>query len=218
MPPPAPSLRARVTTRLFRETLDRVVPDSIYVARRTLTAPRVALTLDDGPDDLTESYLTLFNKYDVKATFCVIGKLAAERPKEIQSMLAQGHQVISHGYTHTVFPKLSRDGLSRELSLTSSLLAPEDQRYVRPPQGAMNLRSLVRLGLLGYSVVHWSLDSDDCRTEDPARVAKRIESSRPGEIVLLHEGQKWTLEALERALPAMKARGYTFVTVRDLLQ
>jgi peptidoglycan/xylan/chitin deacetylase (PgdA/CDA1 family) len=90
---------------------------------------------------------------------------------------------------------------------------------VRPPQGAATLGSLARCARAGFTTVLWSLDSDDCRDESPAALAARLGPERvsPGEIVLLHEGQRWTLEALPAILGGLRDAGYALVTVSELL-
>jgi peptidoglycan/xylan/chitin deacetylase (PgdA/CDA1 family) len=90
---------------------------------------------------------------------------------------------------------------------------------VRPPYGATSARSLALSASAGYTTVLWSLDSDDCRTQSPAEVAARVAPARvaPGEIVLLHEGQDWTLRALPWILETLRADGWQAVPVGEML-
>jgi peptidoglycan/xylan/chitin deacetylase (PgdA/CDA1 family) len=90
---------------------------------------------------------------------------------------------------------------------------------VRPPYGATSVRSLAVCAAAGYTTVMWSRDSDDCRTTSPDEVVARMAPAdlRPGEIVLLHEGQSWTLAALPRILEKLGAAGWQAVTVGELL-
>jgi peptidoglycan/xylan/chitin deacetylase (PgdA/CDA1 family) len=69
----------------------------------------------------------------------------------------------------------------------------------------------------GYTTVLWSLDSDDCRTTSPDVVARRVACSTAGEIVLLHEGQRWTLDALGPMVAALRDAGLELVTVSEML-
>src|SRR5262249_46186481 len=130
-----------------------------------------------------------------------------------------GHEVAGHGFTHTAFPKLTVPALRDELARTSALLPPTRRPLVRPPFGATSLRSLAVSATAGYTTVLWSRDSDDCRTTDANDVLARLAPAglTPGEIVLLHEAQDWTLAALPRALEALAAAGWQAVTVGDIL-
>ena len=88
---------------------------------------------------------------------------------------------------------------------------------MRPPRGASSLRSLARLAVNGYTTVLWSLDSDDCRSDDAAEIAAICGGATAGDIVLLHEGQQWTLDALPGMLEQIAARGLRAVTLNELL-
>ena len=89
---------------------------------------------------------------------------------------------------------------------------------MRPPSGATNPASLARCARAGYTTVLWSRDSDDCRTQDPAEIAARVapEALRPGEIVLMHECQAWTLAALPAILENLARAGWRAVPVGEL--
>ena len=104
---------------------------------------------------------------------------------------------------------------------TSALLprASTARPLVRPPHGATSLRSLMITARAGYTTVLWSRDSDDCRTQNAAEVAARVApaSLTPGEIVLFHEGQSWTLEALPDILGKLAAEGWRTVSVGEML-
>ena len=83
--------------------------------RGPLTTKRIALTFDDGPDDMTPQYLELLDDLGVPATFFVCGERAARYPELIREYLRRGHQIANHGYDHTRFTKLSRSQLLDQL-------------------------------------------------------------------------------------------------------
>ena len=91
---------------------------------------------------------------------------------------------------------------------------------VRPPYGATSVRSLAVCAAAGYTSVMWSRDSDDCRTTSADEVVARLDPGAltPGEIVLLHEEQRWTLDALPRILTALRDGGWQAVTVGEILR
>ncbi len=220
---PAPTRAARARSRLLRELL-RAAPRSVLVTRGPLARdrPRVALTFDDGPDEMTPRYLDVLDRLGVRATFFVIGENVSRRPSLVTEYVARGHDVAGHGYTHTPFPMLAPAVLVDELARTADLLPPCVSRrpFVRPPQGRVSPASLLRVAAAGYTTVLWSLDSDDFRTRDGAELRRRCAPGavRSGEIVLFHELQAWTLEAIPAIVDGLRAAGFELATVGELLR
>jgi peptidoglycan-N-acetylglucosamine deacetylase len=216
MPRPPATWAARL-----QRSAAALLPASLVVFRGPREEKRVALTFDDGPEQLLDGYLDVLERFKARATFFVLGECLAVRRAGVYEMIRRGHEVASHGYSHKRFTLMSRGELDDELDRTDELLPVSRARrpLIRPPQGASNLRSLARCALRGYTTVLWSLDSDDCRTEDPRVVVQACAPERvsPGEIVLLHEGQRWTLEALPEVLAGLQGAGYALVTVGELL-
>jgi peptidoglycan/xylan/chitin deacetylase (PgdA/CDA1 family) len=216
----APREPANLTSRL-KALAARVIPDRVLVKSGPPGPRRVALTFDDGPHAMTDTYLDLLDRYHVRATFFLVGAECARYPDAVLRIVARGHEVAGHGYTHTAFPNLRVAELRDELARTAALLppAPTARPLVRPPFGATSIRSLAVSAQAGYTSVLWSRDSDDCRTTSTDDIVARLapEALTPGEIVLLHEGQEWTLAALPRALEALAASGWQTVTVGDMI-
>ena len=200
----------------------RAIPDRVLVKCGVAGAPRVALTFDDGPDGMTDAYLDVLDRFEARATFFVVGRACEENAETLLRIVARGHEVAGHGFTHTAFPTLGVGALRAELARTAALLPPATtpRPRVRPPFGATSLRSLATTAQAGYTTVLWSRDSDDCRTSSPDEVLARLapDGLTPGEIVLLHEAQDWTLAALPRALEALAAAGWQAVTVGEILE
>jgi peptidoglycan/xylan/chitin deacetylase (PgdA/CDA1 family) len=196
----------------------------IPAGKRGLQGQRpLALTFDDGPSDLTPAYLEVLKRFEVRATFFVVGELCAARPELVSAIAADGHELSAHGYTHRRFPSLSRSELRRELTGTASLLPRRSGRcrpFVRPPHGAISLSSILTCANAGFTTVLWSHDSGDWCTTSDDDVCAAFDDERalePGSIVLLHEGQPWTLRALPRVLGKLREAGHDLVTVGELL-
>jgi peptidoglycan-N-acetylglucosamine deacetylase len=193
----------------------------VLIRRGSARARTVALTFDDGPHALTDAYLDLLERYDARATFFVVGNACAAHPGAAARIAARGHEVAGHGFSHRAFPKLDARTLRDELARTAALLpTPRTPRpLVRPPYGATSVRSLALCAQAGFTTVLWSRDSDDCRTLAPDEVAARVAPGAivPGEIVLLHEGQDWTLAALPRILESLAGDGWRMVPVGEML-
>lgn len=207
------SLRSLVKTAVF----DRVPG---LLRRGPAASKRVALTFDDGPDDHTARYLDALDDLGVPATFFVCGERAEKHPELVREYVKRGHQVASHGYDHTRFTVLSRRDLLDQCERTDRAIGGQasGRSWVRPPHGSLDLASLVALRRAGYVVALWTLDSCDYTQRDPARVAEACSPprTRAGDVLLFHEGQDWTLEALPRIVAALHASGLECVTMHDL--
>jgi peptidoglycan-N-acetylglucosamine deacetylase len=204
-------------TTLVKERVFDHVPR--LVRRGAPDVRRVALTFDDGPDEYTTEYLALLDDLGVPATFFLCGDRAERRPHLISEYLRRGHQVASHGYDHTRFTKLTRAQLLDQCERTDAALGGQATgvSWVRPPHGSLDATSTLSLIAAGYTVALWSLDSEDHTDRDvDSLVARCTQNTRPGEVLLFHEGQAWTLAALPRIVSALRAAELECVTMFDL--
>jgi peptidoglycan/xylan/chitin deacetylase (PgdA/CDA1 family) len=209
--------RGREGRRKSLSSLRRVLRSPPHVPA---TPGHVALTFDDGPTSLTPGYLDVLARLDVRATFFVIGELCAARPDLVRAISDGGHELASHGYTHRRFTTLSRAELVNELTRTRALLPQTTGReLVRPPYGAVSLTSLVTCAREGFTSVLWSLNSFDWQLQNASEIEKRLamQAISPGEILLLHEGQSWTENALPAIVGSLRQAGHELVTVGELL-
>ncbi len=184
------------------------------------TFKRVALTFDDGPDHLTSRYLDVLDDLGVPATFFLCGKTAEQHPELVREYLRRGHQIAAHGYDHTSFTKLSRRALLDQCERTEAAIGGQltGHPWVRPPHGSLDATSTLSLLAAGYVIAMWSVDSHDYDEHDAAKVTERCSPAKvgPGDVLLFHEGQEWTLEALPRIVAALHASGLECVTMHDL--
>ncbi len=172
---------ARVEEPAHPRCVADALPNGVLVSRGSAEGQRVALTFDDGPDDMTDTYLELLAELGVRATFFMIGRNCVGRRETLLRVLAGGHELAGHGFTHDSFTKMTATALRDELARTADLLPPARTRrpLVRPPRGATSLRSLAVTAAAGYTTVLWSRDSDDCRTASPDEVAARMAPATP---------------------------------------
>jgi peptidoglycan-N-acetylglucosamine deacetylase len=218
-----PSWLSRARSRIVRESVARVASPSIIFIRgkRRESRKRIALTFDDGPSPATRRCLDVLSDLGVRATFFLVGRNAAPAPALVAEYIRRGHDVGSHGWSHEDFRALSASQLTEELARTWALIPsqPDAIKLVRPPRGALSPRILLQLGISGYVTVLWSVDSDDCRTRDPRAIVRRLapERVRPGDVVLMHESQPWTIDALRRVIDMLRAAEYEFATITDLI-
>jgi peptidoglycan/xylan/chitin deacetylase (PgdA/CDA1 family) len=209
----APSVRALVKNALF----DRIPG---LLRRGPAASKRVALTFDDGPDDMTERYLDLLDELGVPGTFFLIGECAALRPESVREYIRRGHQIAGHGYDHKRFTKLDRRALLEQCTRTEQSLGGQvsGRPWVRPPHGALDTFSILNLLGAGYTVALWSIDSCDYGDRDLDVIAERCSPPNVGggDVLLFHEGQQWTLNVLPRIVKALHAAGLECVTMHDL--
>lgn len=184
----------------------------------------VALTFDDGPDaDSTPRVLDLLKRYDVRATFFVVGEQARQNPELIHRMVAEGHTVAGHSYYHLPQSTLwSSQRYTEELFRCNDVVARLTglrMRLYRPPFGVTNppiARAVKNLGLIP---VGWSVRSLDTMTKDTDRVVDRVmRGLRGGDVILLHDRLENSEELLEKLLTALRTQHYTTATVDELFK
>ncbi|MBN1209941.1 MAG: polysaccharide deacetylase family protein [Myxococcaceae bacterium] len=194
-------------------------------ARVETTERVVALTFDDGPGPAnTPALLELLARHQVKASFFMVGR-NLERHRELAArVLAEGHQLGNHSYSHTRLVLKSPAFIQEELSRTDALLRELGVRgeiFFRAPFGKKLFVLPWLLAREGRRHITFDVVPDDTATQDAELITSRVlEATRPGSIILLHDGwgaKPGTLEATGRILEALKAQGYRFVTVSELL-
>jgi peptidoglycan/xylan/chitin deacetylase (PgdA/CDA1 family) len=175
-----------------------------------------ALTFDDGPDlEYTPRVLDLLAEYGLKATFFVVGTRIEKFPDVLRRVAAEGHSIGSHTQTHRELPSLSRAELSWELATCRQRIADTagiDTRLVRPPRGRISLLALHRVKALGYKLVHWSRTYSDYRRDGREALLGRMrpQPPQPRDIILLHDNNPYTIEALHDMLPRWLATSVSF--------
>jgi len=198
-------------------------------ARRAPRAGRrVALTFDDGPDPAwTPRVLQILGAYGVSATFFLVGRRAAREPATVRAIAGAGHEVGSHGWSHTSLWLCGPRRTEHEIARTKNLLgylAGAPPVLFRPPWGMVNAAMFAALRRHGQRCVFWSIQPEGLRPAPAkAQVAHVLRRAHPGAIVDLHdaEGTPGAPARLCDALPAMieglRAAGYDFATVGELL-
>jgi peptidoglycan/xylan/chitin deacetylase (PgdA/CDA1 family) len=198
-----------------------VVPDTIT---RVLTArPVVAMTFDDGPHPtLTPRLLDILGARGIRATFYVIGWRVLREPQLMRRIVAEGHEIGNHTWSHPSLFGYSDAGVLNELDRTSQAVYETVGRppvTLRPPYGNLYPRQRrMVMEARNMPTVLWSVDPEDWRRPGSAAVASRIVSqSHPGGVILSHDIISGTVQAMPAALDGLQARGYQFLTVSELI-
>lgn len=177
----------------------------------------VALTFDDSPNgETTQRLLDGLRARGAHATFFIIGEQIKGQEPLLRRMADEGHQLGNHTYTHRRLDNSGAVG-ARELERTEAALAETlggSGYWVRPPWGFASAETLRETDV---PLVYWSLDTEDWRVLDADKVAQCItDNVRGGDIVLLHDSYETSVDAALRAIDALSARGFAFVTVEEL--
>lgn len=195
----------------------------VSFSRVNTAAPYIAITFDDGPHPVhTPRLLDMLRERNISATFYVVGKNARAHPHLIRRMIAEGHEVGNHTWNHPNLTKLSQGAVFKELEDTQRAIVSAcgvRPRTMRPPYGALTAgqRQMVK-SQFGYPTILWDVDPLDWKRPGSSVVANRIiGSTRAGSIVLAHDIHQGTIDAMPMALDGLLAKGYTFVTVSQLL-
>lgn len=178
----------------------------------------IALTFDDGPGPYTQRLLDTLEQYKAKATFFVVGANVGRYKETLMREAANGHEIGNHTWSHRSLPTLSDEGVSQELESTSDAIANVlgyAPNLVRPPYGATNSR----VNQLAHNpVILWDVDTVDWKSlSSDAVVKEATASAHPGAIVLMHDIHSSTVDAVPEILKRLRAEGYQFVTVSQLL-
>ncbi len=184
--------------------------------------PMVALTFDDGPSKYTDRLLDCLQKYNVKATFFMVGSCVGRYPDAVKRMAEFGCELGNHSYDHPFLSRLSQSARKSQISRTSEAIKNACGQYptlVRLPYGDGAFSNSVLSGL-GYPSIYWSVDTKDyMHTGSPQYTVNAVLSHvRDGDIVLLHDLHRSTVIAAESIIPALIKRGYQLVTVSELAE
>lgn len=182
----------------------------------------VALTFDDGPSpQFTKAYVDVLKSMNVKGTFFVIGKIAEKNPDLLKYIVQNGNEIGLHSYSHFFMPKLSPQQMADELYKTQKVIFDATNvkpTLFRPPYGAFNDTLIKISNAFGLHVVLWSVDPNDWKKPGVLNIVNRIiKNSVPGSIILMHEGKPETYAALPQVIERLKAKGYSFLTVSELM-
>jgi|TARA_B110000908_G_scaffold4774_1_gene6233 peptidoglycan/xylan/chitin deacetylase (PgdA/CDA1 family) len=192
-------------------------------SRGRTTLPYIAMTFDDGPHPQnTPRLLDMLRERNIKATFYVIGRSVNLYPHIVRRIVAEGHEVGNHTWTHRKLTALSDASVRVEMNRTRDAIVAAcgvQPRTMRPPYGALrqNQRAWIYKEY-GYPTILWNVDPEDWKRPGLSVVTSRIvNGTRNGSIVLAHDLHKPTVDAMPATLDGLLRRGFKFVTVSQLL-
>lgn len=180
-----------------------------------------ALTFDDGPSVYTaKDVLPVLGARHARATFFILGRHIAGFQSPILKELQHG-ALGDHTWNHASLPGLNRLAMRAEIGDTQhqlQQLTGRPVRLFRPPYGAHNAKIDRQVRAYGMLEVLWSVDSHDWKGLTPKALIKRVLSLvRPGSIVLMHDIQPSTVQALPKLVRALHHHRFRLVSVPELL-
>ncbi|WP_242865986.1 polysaccharide deacetylase family protein [Desnuesiella massiliensis] len=187
----------------------------------------VALTFDDGPSEKVDEILSILNKENVKATFFLIGNEIEKYPQEAKKLILAGHEIGNHTYSHNRMVFKSPAYIKKDIERTDSLireLGYNDTIQFRPPNGKKLLLLPYHLKNTNRKTILWDIEPNsyhEINSSSEKIINYAVDNVKPGSIILLHpmydeEGN--TINAVKGLIEGLKAKGYTFKTVNELLK
>ena len=187
-----------VVRQFLKSALATVLPPSRLLVRgprRSVKAGPIelALTLDDGPHrNLTPATLDALGETGLKATFFVIGELAAKHPDLIRRIAAEGHDLGNHTWSHADAHRTTTAAFLVEVTRTRQFLQDttgRDCRLTRPPRGNLSVGTMIGLWREQQTIVLWNVDPKDFAIRDDAELRRWMNGYQPsaGDIVLMHD-------------------------------
>lgn len=186
----------------------------------------VALTFDDAPSDKTEEILKILADKNVKATFYVIGQNAEQYSEELKKIVSAGNELGNHSYSHERMVLKSPSFVEGEIEKTNQLIREagyHEEITFRPPNGKKLFALPWYLSSNNIKTIMWDVEPDTYYQGDTQKIISfTLKNTKPGSIILLHPFCESECladrEALGGIIDKLRERGYTFLTVSQILK
>ena len=208
------------------QTVANSTSAKVYYHYKTVE-PYLCLTFDDGPrKNQTLKTLSILKKYNIKATFFVVGENIEYQKDVLKQVYEQGHEIGNHMYAHENINKISKQEIKDSIVKTNKLIKEvtgKDSKIIRPPYGIVNDTLKEICNELDMDIILWTDDKDSKdwelipESEIINNVTKKVSN---GDIFLFHDGNekyKNTLSAIDVIIPQLQKKGYKWVTVSTLI-
>ena len=177
----------------------------------------IALTFDDGPNYNTSKILEILNKYNVRATFFVLGSKINHNEKIIKTMDEYGMEIGNHTYSHKLMTSMSNLDIIKEVEDTSDLIYNIVGKYpnlVRPSYGSFNKKIKESINM---PIIIWNIDTLDWKSHNSKKIVSRVMNKvSDGDIILMHDIYSATVRAVDILVPKLISEGYQLVSVSEL--
>ena len=192
----------------------------IYCVEKDYKVLSISFDAAWGNED-TQQLIDILGKYNIKATFFVVGEWVDKYPESVKALHDAGHEVMSHSNDHAHFNSLSAEEITADLNTCNDKI--EAVTGVRPtlfrcPYGEYDDHVINAVRSLGMEPIQWDVDSLDWKDLSAGEITQRVTSKvQPGSIVLFHNAALHTPEALPAIIEALLQEGYQFVPISQLI-
>lgn len=173
-----------------------------------------------GNED-TQQLIDILGKYNIKATFFVVGEWVDKFPESVKALHDAGHEIMNHSNDHAYFTKLSAEQIRIQLDACNDkieAITGVRPDLFRPPYGDYNDSVVSTVRDCGMYTIQWDVDSLDWKDPAPADITSRVlKRVQPGSIVLFHNAAKNTPAALPSVIEGLIRQGYSIVPVSQLI-
>ncbi|MGX4686243.1 polysaccharide deacetylase family protein [Vagococcus sp. JNUCC 83] len=181
---------------------------------------KVALTFDDGPNNTSsQQILDILKKYNIKATFFMLGSMVDNYPDMVKKIHDAGNEIGNHTYDHKDLIKLDDASIKQEIESTNQKIEKitgERPTLLRPPYGSYNER-VTRIEP-DMKIALWNIDTLDWKTHNPTAILGEVKKElQPHSIVLMHDIHQESADSLENVIKFLKSQDYTFVLANELI-
>lgn len=193
------------------------------INKGTLTTKSIALTFDDGPHENTQAVLDVLAKYQVTATFFIIGKNIASKESTLQQIDAAGHSIGNHSFEHSYWYSIKPVkelvvDIQKNNALIESIIQKK-VRWFRPPYGVTNPRIVAAIHSTRMQSIGWNIRSYDTVGHSVEKTLARITSKLKGsDIVLMHDSLDTTAQLLEKLILHCQKELIEIVSLENLIE
>ena len=200
------------------ETNKQILEQNGGICMGKETEKNIYLTFDSGYEaGYTSKLLDTLKENNIKATFFITAHYLNTAHELVQRMINEGHIVGNHTVNHKSMPSISNEEIEKEIMPLHQAIYEKfgyEMKYIRPPKGEFNERTLQKCEQLGYKTVMWSFaycDWDEKKQPSIEEATKMITNNfHSGEIILLHSNSKTNSEVLDTIIKEANNQGYTF--------
>ncbi|MBK5242749.1 polysaccharide deacetylase family sporulation protein PdaB [Clostridium sp.] len=183
---------------------------------------KIAISFDvSWGDDKTDEILKILDKYNAKATFFIVGAWIDQHPDKLKTMFDSGHEIGNHSNKHPIMTTIPKEIMINEIAITDAKIRSitgQGTTIFRCPSGEYNNLVVETVESTSHKCIQWDVDSIDWKEQGADIEYNRIVSkTKPGSILLFHNNAKYTPENLPKILDYLKAEGYEFVKISDLI-
>lgn len=185
---------------------------------------KVALSFDAawGNED-TQQILDILKEHNIHVTFFMTGGWVEDFPDDVKKIKEAGHDLGNHSENHKNMSQLPDSECQQELLKVHEKvkeITGVEMNLFRPPYGDYDNEVIKNASLCGYYTIQWDVDSLDWKDYGVDNIIKTVtehKNLRNGSIILMHNGAKYTAEALPKVIEGLKAKGYEIVPISELI-